>query len=197
MDQLLNIYEKNSKQWQQFSQLTLTTIEEINNNIEQIEKKQTEIQNTIDSINTLSKHAQAQSLIKICPRAYVMATVKHTGEYNVEMNSDYQCTLTKDQTVEFLEEQLAEQNGILTNYIIQKEQLTKRLGFNVDEIDDIPDTRDMPEKIVTDKGIAFKQGPYYEIMEVEEDVPYTKNKKRICHDNRIINDISSLKIKDV
>ncbi|KAI4464087.1 keratinocyte-associated protein 2 [Holotrichia oblita] len=100
MDQLLNIYEKTSKQWQQFTQLTLTAIEEINNKIELVEKKHAEIQNTIDNINTLSKHAQAQGLIKICPRAYITATIKHTGEYNVEMNPEYQCTLTKDQTIE-------------------------------------------------------------------------------------------------
>lgn len=178
MEQVLNIYEKQSREWQQFSSVISNNLQEIDNNVQREEKKRLEIEDTIENVKILSRHAQAQAFVKICPRAYISATIKHTGEYNVEVNSEYQCTLTKDQTVEFLEEQLMEQNGILENYRIQKEQLEKRLSFNSEE-DELPDTRNMPEKIVTEKGIAFKQGPLYEIVEIETDIPYVKNITRI------------------
>lgn len=185
MDQLLDAYKKSSDQWQQFFSVTLNSLYEIDSSIEQVQNKKQEIEQTMYNINTLSQHAQAEACIKICPRAYIPAIIKHTGEYNVEVNSEYQCTLTKDQTIEYLKEQLSEQSGILENYRIQKEQLTKRLGFNETEVDDIPDTENMPDKIITEKGIAFKQGNFYEIMEIEADVPYEKNKRRISKISRL------------
>ncbi|GJQ77425.1 hypothetical protein Trydic_g20823 [Trypoxylus dichotomus] len=179
MDYLLNICKEKAEHWQQFSSITTGNLEELDRKIQQVEKKCGEIKDTMDNIKILCKHAQAKGIVKVAPRAYITTTIKHTGEYNVEMNPEYQCTLTKEQTLEFLEEQLMEQHGILENYKVQKEQLTKRLSFNAEETNDIPDTAEMPDKIITEKGIAFKQGPFYEIMEVEENVPHVKSTKRI------------------
>lgn len=67
-----------------------------------MEKERGEVDETIETLNTLFEHARLQSFVKLSPLCYVPATIKHTGEYNVFFSPTYQSTLTHKQTIDYL-----------------------------------------------------------------------------------------------
>nr|XP_022919905.1 uncharacterized protein LOC111428563 [Onthophagus taurus] len=177
-DKILNSYKGKNEEFEKFRELTQKNIETVESSIKAIQEKCSTYETTINNIKELAKHPRHKSYIKICSLAYIEAFVNHTGEYNVTYSPDYQATLTKDQTIEYLEEQLTGERGNLNMFIAEKDQLERRLGYDFCESDDVPDVSEMPESILSDKGMAFKRGNFFEIVE-EDDEPYLGKSKRI------------------
>lgn len=77
--------------------------------------------------------------------------------------------MTAKQTIDILNKKTLEHRNIVMLLENQKTQLIERTHlltgrkFDDDEIED----NDMPEEILSDKGVAVKVGGFYEIIEYE------------------------------
>lgn len=159
-------------------------------NVEGIQKlredKEKEIQGvetTRKTIETLGKNARFKGYVNLGPLCRIYATIKHTGEFEVRYEErakgEYAATLTKEQTLDFLERRKKDFTMDLQLYDGQLDQLAKRMTIE----DDLPlaDTAEMPDKILSDQGVAIKQGNFFEIIEkVDGDVkPKSKRISRV------------------
>lgn len=143
----------------------------------EIAKKEfSKYEDMIENIETLSEQPRWSSLIQVSKRVYFPGTVKHTGEYMLEMQghpSSYQVLLTSAQTVDHLQEKLSEQKKriqLLENVRVQLDQRAELLtgSQSKQEVGDSTAKDSLPEEIVSDKGVALRVGEFYEIVEYED-----------------------------
>lgn len=143
----------------------------------EIAKKEfSKYEDMIENIETLSEQPRWSSLIQVSKRVYFPGTVKHTGEYMLEMQghpSSYQVLLTSAQTVDHLQEKLSEQKKriqLLENVRVQLDQRAELLtgSQSKQEVGDSSAKDSLPEEIVSDKGVALRVGEFYEIVEYED-----------------------------
>ncbi|KAJ8972855.1 hypothetical protein NQ317_010279 [Molorchus minor] len=97
-----------------------------------------------------------------------------SGEYYVTKPAHpepYVLLQSLEQTVHSLENKFKSKSEDLKNAEYAKYQLEERIRLlkghaSAQELS--PETKDMPEKIKSEKGVALKVGEFYEILEFEE-----------------------------
>lgn len=179
IEKLLAEHEEKIQLEKTFNEITQNNIETIQQKQKEITEKCEQIDEIISTIKELTKHARYTAYVSLTPLCKINATIKHTGEYNVKFNENYQCTMTADQTIEYLDKKRKDLKIDRDIYEGQLIQLMKRLNIEEDVLS--LEMEDMPDKIYSEKGVAVKDGMFYEIIEKVDDDPMeeTKGKERI------------------
>lgn len=161
------------------------------------ENEQDKLNKEINEIIELMKHLETlserpewpNSFIKFNAISYIPATIIHTGEYFVKLGSVVYALMSLKETLAFLQRKVNRISDLLTNYKLQHQQLADRTRFSIGDSSELTDTTQMPKKIESAQGVAYKTiiGDY-EIIE-----PYTKENEEVFCKNRKLNKIKTPK----
>ncbi|KAL3270845.1 hypothetical protein HHI36_021363 [Cryptolaemus montrouzieri] len=153
-------------------------VQHLQNDLSKNEENQTEkkvqiekLTETIKNLKFLGSQPEWDSIIPLGKRIYIPGKIIHTGEYLLEKKSypySFNVLATIEQTVDCLEEKKEVCEEHLEKYGDIERQLKERMEL-LGGIDGKSDNVcDLPEKIMSDKGVAVRVGEFYEILEFED-----------------------------
>lgn len=140
--------------------------------IEESEKEFNEINTLMQDIKLIGNYPEKEALIPLSKNFYMKGRLIHSGEYYVQKSAhpdSYVALKTYDQTLSSLNSDMKQKKKDIDKARYSQFQLEERRKVLVGDLDVTEkETNDnLPEKIVSDNGIAVKVGDFYEILEYE------------------------------
>ena len=167
LKEIPQLYNKGVHKKQNFISIAQKDLLDIESDIKKALGERDLLTAAILNIETISEHAQYKSYIQITQKAYMEAFIKHTGEYHININDNHHCILTKSQTIDYLQRKIDKVNKYFENLNFNKEQINARLNIYFNGCEEKEYLNNMPDVIPSEKGMAFKQGSSYEIIEID------------------------------
>lgn len=150
-------------------------IQKENECIKQIEIDHNRIKQLFSVIKVLGNYPEHDGLIPLTKLLYMKGSIKHTGEYHVHKAAHpnpFVFMKTLNQISEDFDNAIAlkEKDIEKAKYSLYQLQERKDIlcGHSNEDGLSLEDT-DLPEEIISDKGIAVKVGNFYEIFEYENE----------------------------
>lgn len=147
--------------------------------IDESEKECNEISRLIHDVTMLGNYPEKEALIPLSKKFYVKGKIVHTGEHYIHKSAQpdsYVFLRTLNKTIESLNSDIKEKEKDIEKAKHAQCQLEERKQILIGDQELFPTleitdtTENLPNKIISDKGVAVKVGDFYEILEYETNV---------------------------
>lgn len=143
--------------------------------IDQTEKECNEISNLLQNVTMLGIYPEKEALIPLSKNVYIKGKIIHTGEHYVHKSAhpdSYVFLRTLSKTVDSLNNDIREKEKDIVNAKYSQCQLEERKKVltgdqDVYQAENTNNIDNLPNKIISEKGVAVKVGDFYEIFEYE------------------------------
>lgn len=147
-------------------------IQENSKIIEETQRECHEISSLLQDVMVLGNYPEKEALIPLSKNFYIKGKIIHTGEHYIHKTchpDSYVYLRSINKTMECLNNDIREKEKDIMKAKYSQMQLEQRKQVLTGDQEMFPaeSIENLPNKIISDKGVAVKVGDFYEICEYE------------------------------